>query len=237
MISGGPPGGRVGDPIRILVCDDHVVFAESLAHLLESAGHDVVGVTHHPDVALAVLRRTPVDICLLDVMFGADNAVTRMADIRSVSPRTRTVMLSGQIDDALVKAGQAAGVRGFTDKRQPAVEILAIIERVHTGETVLPGRDTLRPPVHAVRLRAANDVQRLASYLTPREREVLSKLVLGHDTTKIARGLGIAGATARCHVQSVLTKIGAHSRLEAATTAVRHGMVDPETGEWLMQSA
>jgi two-component system nitrate/nitrite response regulator NarL len=73
----------------------------------------------------------------------------------------------------------------------------------------------------------------LAAFLTPREREVLSALVCGDDTKKVARSLGIAAATARCHIQSLLTKMGAHSRLEAATTAVRSGMINPETGQWL----
>jgi len=237
MNPAGQIGGRADYAMRILVCDDHVVFAESLAHLLVSAGHDVVAVTHHPDEALAVLRRTQVDVCLLDVVFGSDRVTARMADIRSASPRTRTVLLTGQIDDALIEAARAAGVRGVTDKRQPAAEILAIIERVHAGEIALPDGEGHEPPPPTVGLRVANDAQRLATFLTPREREVLSELVRGHDTTKIAKGLGIAGATARCHVQSVLTKIGAHSRLEAATSAVRHGMIDPETGEWLMRPA
>jgi two-component system, NarL family, nitrate/nitrite response regulator NarL len=62
---------------------------------------------------------------------------------------------------------------------------------------------------------------------------VLGALVRGDDTSKLARSLGIASATARCHVQNVLTKLGAHSRIEAATNAVRHGMVSPNTGRWL----
>ena len=62
---------------------------------------------------------------------------------------------------------------------------------------------------------------------------MLSALVRGDDTNTLARSLGIAAATARCHIQNVLTKLGAHSRLEAATRAVRNGMVSPETGAWL----
>jgi DNA-binding NarL/FixJ family response regulator len=144
------------------------------------------------------------------------------------------VLLSGQIDRALVDAGRAAGVRGIAHKRQPVVEILAIIERVNAGDTALPDGEAFGSPGPAA-ARSVNDAQRLAAFLTPREREVLSALVCGYDTTKIARSLDIAAATARCHVQSVLTKIGAHSRLEAATTAVRCGMINPGTGAWLIK--
>lgn len=220
--------------MRVLVCDDHVVFAESLAYLLVSVGHDAVGVTHHPDEALVVLRRTQVDICLLDVMFGADNVMARIGDIRNASPRTRIVLLSGQVDHALVEAARAAGVRGIADKRQPVAEILAIIERAHAGDIALP-ECAVASPAPRARTKPVNDVQRLAAFLTPREREVLSALVRGQDTARIAQGMGIAAATARCHIQSVLTKMGAHSRLEAATAAVRNGMVNPETGVWLVR--
>jgi DNA-binding NarL/FixJ family response regulator len=74
--------------------------------------------------------------------------------------------------------------------------------------------------------------RQLARLLTPREREALCHLVRGLDTSQLARAMGISWATARSHVQSVLTKLGVHSRLEAATVAVRHGLVSG-TGEWL----
>jgi two-component system nitrate/nitrite response regulator NarL len=60
--------------------------------------------------------------------------------------------------------------------------------------------------------------------------------VRGQDTARLARSLGVAETTARCHVQAVLMKLGAHSRLEAATTAVRYGMVNPADGRWLLDS-
>lgn len=227
---------RTSAPIRILICDDHVVFAESLAYLLASAGHDVVAVTHHPDSALAVLRHAHIDICMLDVMFGTSRSLDRMVDIRTAAPHTRTLLLTGQIDHGVITAGRAAGVRAITDKRLSATDILSVIQRVHAGETLLPASGPTGDEPTPTRFRPANDAQRLAAYLTPREREVLSELVRGHDTTKIAKVLGVARATARCHIQSVLTKIGAHSRLEAATTAVRYGMADPETGQWLLNA-
>ncbi len=65
---------------------------------------------------------------------------------------------------------------------------------------------------------------------------MLRGLVRGDDTNKLARSMGIASATARCHIQNVLTKLGVHSRLEAATSAVRYGLVSPETGDWLPEA-
>jgi two-component system nitrate/nitrite response regulator NarL len=221
--------------MRIVLCDHHVVFAESLGHLLAERGADVVAVTNDLDQALVVLANKVVDVCLLDVWFGVESVVDRLGELREVAPATRVVLLCGQVDQALVAAAQAAGVCGVADKRQPVAEILDLLGRVHAGESAIPAEQAGVAPATRARRRPANDAQRLATFLTAREREVLSALVCGDDTGKLARNLGIAATTARCHIQSVLTKMGAHSRLEVATTAVRCGMVSPETGEWLIR--
>jgi len=224
--------------MRVLVCDDHVLFADSLAHLLRARGRDVVAVAHEPAAAVAALRRTPADIAVLDVSYGGDDTVlNHLTELHRVAPATRVVLLCGQIDNDLLAACRIAGVHAVADKRQPADEIMTILDRVYQGERLIPadtGTAEAEPAVPAARA-PAGDAQWLAGFLTPREREVLSALVRGNGTAKLARTLGIAEATARCHVQAVLTKMGAHSRLEAATTAVRHGMVNPETGEWLVR--
>lgn len=222
--------------MRLLVCDHHIVFAESLAHLLATRGADVVAVTNDLDQTLAVLAREKVDVCLLDVVFGAQTVADRLGDLRAAAPSTRVVLVCGRIDQTLVSAAWAAGVSGIADKRQPVAEIIDLLGRVHAGQLAIPTRQPTAASIPRPRPKPANDAQRLATFLTPREREVLSALVSGDDTTKVARNLGIAAATARCHIQSVLTKMGAHSRLEVATTAVRSGMVSPHTGEWLIHT-
>jgi len=220
--------------MRILVCDHHVVFAESLAYLLAIRDPDVVIVTHDLDRTLAVLRHEAVDVCLLDVAFGSRRALDRLVDLRAAAPDTRVVLLCGHIDGPLVEAARAAGVDGIADKRKPVAEIMGLLDRVRAGELGILSRQLLEQAVPGPHQKPANEAQWLAAFLTPREREVLSALVRGDDTGKLARGLGIASATARCHIQSVLIKMGAHSRLEVATTAVRCGMICPETGEWLI---
>lgn len=220
--------------MRILVCDYQVVFAESLAHLLAAHGNQIIGVTHDLDDAAAVLSRQSVDVFLLDMVFGADRPLGRLAELRRATPRTAIVLLSGRIDAELVAAAHDAGVYAIGDKRQPFDEIIRLLERACAGENPGLNLPLAAPGVPRQRRRPANDAQRLAAFLTPRERQVLSALVCGDDTKKLARSLDISYTTARCHIQSLLTKMGAHSRLEVATTAVRSGMVSPATGEWLI---
>jgi two-component system nitrate/nitrite response regulator NarL len=218
--------------MRLLICDQHVVFAESLAHLLTARGYEIVAITHHPDQLIDVLRREPVDVCLLDVFFGADSVVDRLTTLCRASPDTRLVLVTAGADGPLLAAARAAGIGGVVDKREPVTEMLRVLENVAAGRSGIEPERAAPPPVNPAR-RHANDGVRLASFLTGREREVLCGLVRGEDTNRMARSMGIASATARCHIQNVLMKLGAHSRLEAATSAVRYGLVSPETGAWV----
>ena len=216
--------------MRVLVCDDHAVFADSLALVLADAGHGVVGIVYDLDGALTVLRREPVDVCLTDLRFPAGTALDRMAELRSAAPSARFVVLSGFLEREVVEAGIGAGVRGFAHKGQQAAEIVALLARVHAGELVAD-RDAGRP-VRPDRPR--NQAQHVARFLTPREREVLTRLARGESTAALAKAMGVTRSTARSHVQSVLTKLGVHSQREAVIEAARHGLVSVETGEWLL---
>jgi two-component system nitrate/nitrite response regulator NarL len=220
--------------MRILICDYQVVFAESLAHLLAARGDQVVGITHDLDDAAALLHEKAVDVFLLDVVFGSDRQLGRLAELRRAAPQTSMVLLSGRIDPPLFAAARAAGVHAIADKRQPVAEINRLLARVYAGDHPGLSPAPAEPMTPRQRHCPANDAHRLAAFLTPRERQVLSALVCGEDTKTVARSLGITYTTARCHIQSLLTKMGAHSRLEVATTAVRSGMVSPQTGEWLI---
>ncbi|GID10819.1 DNA-binding response regulator [Actinocatenispora rupis] len=210
----------------MLVCDDHLVFAESLALVFVDAGHTVTGVTGTVDEVVDLLGTTDVDVCVLDVHLADGDLVDRLAEIRAAAPDARLVLLTGRLEPGLAPLALAAGVAGLVHKGQHVGGILDAVRRVHAGETVVD-------PVYRRPARAEPALYRLAAFLTPREREVLCRLVRGEHTAALARAMGITPATARCHIQSVLTKLGAHTRLEAATTAVRTGLVSAETGRWL----
>ena len=221
--------------MRILVCDYWVIFAQAVADLLTTRGKQVVAVVHDLDDASAVLRTTPVDVFLLDVVFGKDRPLDRLAELRQLAPATSMVLLSGHVDAELVSAARAARVHAICDKRLPVADIIRLLDHIPAGSHPMPGPEPAAPMIRPrPRGGPANDAQRLAAFLTPRERQVLSGLVRGRDTKTLARSMGITSTTARCHIQSLLTKMGAHSRLEVATTAVHSGMVSPETGEWLI---
>jgi two-component system nitrate/nitrite response regulator NarL len=217
--------------MRVLICDDHVIFAESLAELLIATGLRVVAVETHPDRAAEVMRRESPDIFLLDVMFEHESVLPRLAEFRRLAPATRIVLLTGRVDADLIALARDARVHGVTDKRCLGMEIVHVLHRVHAGERVFPADARVQPGSSVAP--PTEHAQWLVGHLTPRERATLRALVGGDDTRKLARTLGVAPTTARCYIQRVLKKMGAHSRLEAATSAVRRGLINPETGDWL----
>jgi DNA-binding NarL/FixJ family response regulator len=174
-----------------------------------------------------MLKDRTAELCLIDLRFPGGDVFGHMAELSDVSPETRFVLLSGYIDTAIVEAGMRAGIRGFAHKGQQASEIVRLLERVAGGEIVVDRGVTPRRGVRT-------EAQRLAEYLTPREREVLSRLARGETTSALAKEMGVTASTARSHVQSVLTKLGVHSQREAVIVAARQGLVSVETGEWLL---
>jgi two-component system nitrate/nitrite response regulator NarL len=210
--------------MRLLLCDAHRVFAESLAVVLTESGYHVVAITRTIDEALAALSREPVDVCVLDAGGSSPGVLDRLGELRAVAPGTGIVLLA-ESAAGLVPAA-AAGVDGFAYRNQHVADVIDTIERVHGGETVGPAVARRDPPA------ALDDAHRLAALLTRREREVLCLLVQGEDSNGVARTMGVSWATARSHIQSALTKLGVHSRVEAAAVAVRYGLIDAVTGQW-----
>jgi two-component system nitrate/nitrite response regulator NarL len=215
--------------VNVIVCDDHAVFADSLALVIADAGHSVVGVAYNPDDALSALRGTTADVCLIDLHFPGESVLERLPELRAAAPDTRFVVLTGFLEQEVLDAGVDAGVRGFAHKGQQAREIIELLRRVHDGELVVDDA-TGRAAPSAPR----NQAQHVARFLTPREREVLTRLARGESTATLAKDMGVTRSTARSHVQSVLTKLGVHSQREAVIVAARSGLVSVETGEWLV---
>lgn len=134
------------------------------------------------------------------------------------SPRLRILALTALDDPRAVEEAHALGFRGFLTKDIPVSRFVGSVRVVMDGGSVFPHR--------RLRRRATGRNAGLLMYqLTPREREVLGLLVEGADSPGIASHLGISRNTVRTHVQSILTKLQVHTRLEAATFAVRHGLV------------
>jgi two-component system, NarL family, nitrate/nitrite response regulator NarL len=214
--------------LRIVIADTQRIFAGALESLLRRSGHEVVSCVARLDDAADVVMREQADACLLDADLAGNCQPGALQEAIAHSPRTAFVVLADSPESSL-SGTLAAGVHGAALKTDDFVEVL----RVLTGAAARLAQRAAGGTVLSLSVQAAyRPVRRSTRYpalhhlLTPREREVLARLVHGQSTTDMARSMGVRLSTTRTHVDSVLIKLGVHSRLEAVAYAVREGIVD-----------
>ena len=218
----GEDAGQAAD-VRVLVCDDHRILAEGLAALLDGAGGTKV-VAIVGTVADAVQRSTALrpDVVLMDYELPDGNGVEATVAIKSAVPEANVVMLTSFADESVLVGAIEAGCCGFLTKHKSAQDVVSAVRLAAAGEAwISPDRLVRRLP----RLRRSTKAHQLGSDLTAREREVLALLADGLSSEAIASRLYLSANTVRNHVQSLLTKLGAHSRLEAVSIAARAGLL------------
>jgi two-component system nitrate/nitrite response regulator NarL len=207
--------------VDLVIGDDHSVFLDAMSTVLAQRGYEVTVAHSVADTVESVRLKQP-DVCLIDRHFAGDNGIEVIAEMIAVSGGTKVLVLSADPDTDGVLQALHAGASGYLHKTRGVSALTGAIERVLRGEVVVdvPKATRKRQPPQL------EDAHRLAAYLTPRERECLGLLVEGLDTASIATKLGVSPATVRTHIQSLLIKLGVHSRLEAASFAVRYRLLD-----------
>ncbi|HAF08863.1 MAG TPA: DNA-binding response regulator [Chloroflexi bacterium] len=209
---------------RVLIVDDERLFAELLRVALRSAdGIEVVDVVH--DVQAAVRRMTELrpDVVLADYHLpdgtGADIART----VRATLPDTSVLILTGDPSVTTLSDVARSGAVGHLTKDRPFDEVVEGVRAAAQGEILFA-------PSELQRLLLERETRpRPLEPLTARELEVLQLLAEGASTGQASEQLGISSATLRAHVQAILRKLGAHSRLEAVAEAARLGVITLDT--------
>nr|WP_223187131.1 response regulator transcription factor [Streptomyces sp. CBMA29] len=241
------PVGR----IRVLVVDDHRIFAESLAAALAAEPDVDVSAAGSGPAAQRCLDRAAADNRRYDVLLvdadlgdGPRPPVTLAAvpripveqepvldglalveRVRAEYPGTRTVVLAERDDARRAARALQAGASGWVAKDCSLSRLLAVVRGVLRDETHLPPAlltGVLRELTAARRHRTESE--RLVESLTPREQEVLRCMVAGLGRKAVAERLFLSPHTVRTHMQNVLGKLGVHSTLAAVALARRAGV-------------
>ena len=204
-------------PLRVLIVDDHELVREGLAEVLgRFPDVDVVARASSGPEGLSAYREHQPDVALVDLRMGAMDGVETITALRAEFPEARVILLTAWETDEDIYRGLKAGAASYLLKDVGANELVETIRAVCRGEKRIPA------PV-AARLAGHMATERL----TPRQLDTLRLIVAGKSNLEIAHGLHITEGTVKAHVKAILAKLGARDRTQAATIALRRGLVGP----------
>jgi two-component system nitrate/nitrite response regulator NarL len=197
------------------------------------AEHDltVLGVTYDTYVAIALSRTRQPDVLLLDAKLAGDRPAPTLSAVRSVAPAAKVLLVTGDDGRQTNAAMGAAGADGVVTKHFSSRHLVDAIRAAIAGQQPMVLGAAVReqwpmtPAPTSDRPGHDGSVERLVGTLSSREWEVLTLLADGWSTRRIADNRHLTRATVASYIQNLLTKLGVHSRLEAAAFALHHEVV------------
>jgi len=209
--------------LRILVVDDHRVFAGALATVIDAQPDiTVVGTCDSVEAAERDTTALDPDVVVLDVDLGGEDGIELARRLRERDPLLRVVVLTGHQRVPVASAAVRAGASAFLAKDASVEELTAAIRGAARGESWIPP-DLLTGVLQELQAPAAprSPEAELLGRLTDRERDVLDCMVEGMDRATTARRLFMSVNTVRTHTRKILSKLEVHSSLEAVAVALR----------------
>ena len=205
-------------PLKLLIVDDHFVFRAGLKAVL-SLRKDFQVVAEAGDVASALseFRKHEPGMTLMDLRLPDGSGIDALRRIRQEFPAARVLMLTTYDGDEDIHRALEAGACGYLLKSVPGPELLRAIEAAALGKRYIPPQVQRRLEERA-----------MFGELTDREREVLPFVAKGLTNKDIARILKFTEFTAKAHVRSLLSKLGAADRTELVAIAVQRGLIHLE---------
>lgn len=210
--------------IRVMIADDHQLFADGLSQALNSLPDTrVVGVVNSgPDLKNS-LESQPAEVSIVDIEMPGGDGIDA---ISVVSKQTRAIVVSMHADDQQRERAAKAGALGFFSKGVPLATLAAAVRAVADGHSLIELSDEERDSLLESYSEATLDPG--AASLTPREREILQLLAVGVSATdELADRLYISQKTVKNHLASIFQKLAVSDRTQAAIEAIRLGISKP----------
>jgi DNA-binding NarL/FixJ family response regulator len=208
--------------LRFLLCDDHSLFREGLAALMERRDDwQVVGQAADGEEAVRLAARLRPDLVLLDVAMPGMNGIETASAIRAVSPHSAILALSMYGDAHYLQSMLKAGAVGYLLKNQASAELEKAIDTVQCGHIFIS------PALHTGGERSSAPELELAK-LTPRERAVLRSLAQSRKMREIAEEMGISVKTVETHRKRIMSKLEIDNLPGLVRFAIRSGLIPPE---------
>ena len=224
------PAAATTAPLRLLVVDDHEIVRQGLVALLDRrAGFEVVAQAGTVAEAVDQARRHQPDIVVMDVRLPDGSGIEACREIRAELPGTRVIMLTSYPDEEAVMSAIIAGASGYLLKQIRARDLVAALETVGRGESLLdPG--VTEKVLERVRRMASGDLNDELSALTAQERKILMLVAEGKTNKEIAADVFLSDKTVKNYVSSILSKLDLERRAQAAAFIAKHrGGISGET--------
>ena len=207
---------------RVLLADDHAIVRNGIKHILTQEGFVVVGEASNGREAVQMTRELLPDVAILDFSMPLLNGIDAARQIREVSPRTKTLLLTMYKDETYVIRALRAGINGYVVKTQAAPELVEAVR------SVLHGGLYLSPVISESVVKAALiQNERELDPLTPREREVLQLIAEGKSNKQISRDLDMSVKTVDSHRRNLMVKLDIHETAGLVRYAIRTGLISP----------
>lgn len=212
----------MGDPIRVLVVDDHPVVRRGIKSLLaEESDLEVIGEAVNGKDAIQQMANLHPDVILMDLVMPEMNGIDAIKYITSNFPEARILVMTSFAADDKVFPSIKAGALGYLMKDSDPEDLIRMIHQVHRGEL------SIHPTIARKVIQELNRpaVEPLTpDPLTERELEILQLLAQGIENKEIAHRLVLREATVRTHVSNILSKLHLANRVQATLYALRKGI-------------
>ncbi len=211
---------RDSDPaaaIEVLIVEDHPPVRQGLELLLPRQGFRVVGAAGSAREGGRMIRARRPAVALVDIDLGDGSGTDLAMAIGNEGITTAIVLYTGSIDNAVIDAAVASGVRGLVLKSSPIEHLAGAIRAAAAGQDYVDRLIAQLPGRHA---------GHGGALISKREAQVLGMLSQGSTTEQVARDLFLSPETIQTHVRNATRKLGAHGRLHAVILALVRGDIE-----------
>ena len=213
--------------IRVLIADDHRLFRQGLIGLMKTREDlvEVIGEAETGEEAVRLAGELRPDVILMDIYMPGMDGLQAAKEIRARFPEIAVVMLTSSERDGHLYEAVKLGAAGYLLKSLDADELFGLLEGVSRGEPALT-RAMASRLLKSVANRMADEKKGEQS-LTERELFVLRLVASGASNQEIAEKMSLSVNTVKTHLKNILEKLQLDNRTQAATYALRHGLVSP----------